>query len=348
MKSHSDIQLFSYSVIRKSGRAGFTLIELLVVIGIIGILAGVLLATFSGSTESARAAKCLTNMRNLAQGAMSVAAKTGHFPYAGSHALVGLDSNGKSVYQEAVGWISWLSQNDEYGTRTRGKAKPTSFVNCANVSAYCAEGSKDEDGQFALSNGRMWTAVGRDAGVYTCPAHVLRAAKKHIHVRFSYVMSAYFCYDSSNGSDAIGTVDGSSGIAFDTSRLDRRILFAELPIGGVKNRSTEPAPSSSNDSYQTGDGNTETDCVLQYKGSVSGNSYNDDWKGTAEAIAFNHTSGKRRCAHVVFADGHAEKLLAPTESGGLSDENLTALLCAGEDVGFDGSTYQLIKDGDNN
>ena len=49
-------------------RSGFTLVELLVVVAIIGILAGVLLASFSGGTEAARAAKCLSNMRNLAQG----------------------------------------------------------------------------------------------------------------------------------------------------------------------------------------------------------------------------------------------------------------------------------------
>ena len=46
-------------------RKAFTLVELLIVVGIIGILGGVMLATFSGSTESAMATKCLNNMRSL-------------------------------------------------------------------------------------------------------------------------------------------------------------------------------------------------------------------------------------------------------------------------------------------
>ena len=328
-------------------KRAFTIIELLVVIAIIGILAATLIASFGGGTESAREAKCLSNMRNLAQGAISVAARESYFPPAGSHALVGADGNGKTIYTERVGWISWLSKSDEYGMRTRGKAKPTSFVNCQNVGAYAKGSGKDDDGDFALSNGKLWTAVGKERGAYTCPSHVLRAGKKGMRVRFSYVMNAYFGYDSSKGSDAVGTIDGSDGVWFNTSRLDRKLLFAELPIGGVAVPSTEK-DSSGNDSYSDGNGDPETDCVLQYKASVNGNSYNSEWSGTAEAIAFNHKSGKRRCAHVVFADGHTERLLAPRTSGGLNDEQLTALLCAGVDIGFDGKQYQLIKDGDKN
>ena len=46
----------------KTMKKAFTIIELLVVIGIIGVLAGVLMTSFSGGTESARAAKCLTTV----------------------------------------------------------------------------------------------------------------------------------------------------------------------------------------------------------------------------------------------------------------------------------------------
>ena len=322
-------------------KRAFTLVELLVVIGIIGILAGVLLASFGGGTESARAAQCLTNMRNLAQGAISIATKTDYYPYAGSHAVLGMDSSGKSIYYERVGWISWLSKNDEYGVRTRGKARPTSFINCENVSAYAGGGADDEDGDFALSNGKLFPAVGKERATYRCPDQVRRANAKGVKVRFSYVMNAAFGYDFTKGSDATGTSDGSDGIHFNTARLDRRLLFAELPVGG-KAISSQEKDDQANDDYSTGGGDTATDCVLQYKATVNGTAYNSEWKGQAESIAFNHKSGKRKCAHVVFADGHTEKLLAPRSTSGLNDEQLTAVLCAGEDISFDGKSYKLF------
>ena len=122
-------------------------------------------------------------------------------------------------------------------------------------------------------------------------------------------------------------------------------MFAELPfaIPGASDSANEVAEdaafATANDSYLV-------DCTLQYKASMNGKSYGSEWGGVAEAIAFNHKSGKRYCAHVAFADGHVEKLLLPKRSGGLNSVQLTALLCGGVDVSFDGSAYNLITDGD--
>ncbi len=50
---------------RRSQRRGFTLIELLVVIAIIAILAAILFPVFAQARESARAASCLSNLRQI-------------------------------------------------------------------------------------------------------------------------------------------------------------------------------------------------------------------------------------------------------------------------------------------
>jgi len=323
-------------------RRGFTLIELLVVIGIIGVLAGVLMVSFSGGTETARAAKCLANMRNLAQGAIGYAAQHNHYPYAGSHAAMGV-SNGSTIYREHVGWISWLSKNDEFHTHKRSSSLVTSLpTGIDNVSACC---DNDEDAMFAITNGTLWKCVAQNKETYVCPSHSILAQRKKVTVRFSYAMSAYFGYDYSQGSDAV-TSFGHVFASMNTSKLDRRLLFAELPFA-IPGTSDSANDVGEDTAYSTANNNAETDCILQYKGSAgtSKATYHSEWDGKAEAIAFNHRSGKQYCAHVAFADGHVEKLVKP-KSGGLDSAGLTVHLCEAFDVSFDGSAYKFITDGD--
>ena len=288
-------------------KKAFTIIELLVVIGIIGVLAGVLMTSFSGGTESARGAKCLANMRNLAQAAISYASDRGSYPYAGSHAAIGADDSGRTYYQENVGWISWLSKNDEYYRRGTSGGPARSFQKCSNISAFCTD---EENTAFAITNGAIWKYVGQNRETYVCPSHAIRARKHSATARFSYAMSAYFGYDWTQGSKAATSIHSGFITMNNTTRLDRKLLFAELPfaIPGASDSANEVAEDAA---YSSADDSQLVDCTLQYKASVNGKSYHSDWGGTAEAIAFNHRSGKRYCAHVAFADGHVEKMLLP-------------------------------------
>jgi len=309
---------------------GFTLVELLVVIGIIAVLAGVLIASLSGGTDSARAARCLSNMRNLAAACQTYGAEHGRYPHAGSIEWMKVDeSQGiarvRSVYSEEPGWISWNSKG-AYGNRPTSHQASSAWM----TSMY----SDDDDAvRHALTNGVLWKYVSGNAQTYVCPLHA-KKAKAAPH--WSYLMNAYFGWDTSEGSEAEG--QNFSHIEYGRlARADKVLLFSEVPFADAAG-SWKPEG--------TGSG-TDCDCVLQFDTGVSTKTgslgANTAGSGKSECIGFNHKSGKNTFANVVFADGHVEKLRLP--KAGLSDselKSLTAWLCTGTDVSFDGRQYQKV------
>lgn len=302
---------------------GFTLVELMIVIGIIGILAATILGVSNASGDSAQAAKCLANMKNLATAAQSYGMEHGEYPIAGS--VVRRSSSGSSAkgnrrteYTERPGWVSG---------DTMGQFPSTSP---ASIAAVGFRESDEVRSHYAITNGALWRYVSGNVNTYVCPIH----KKKSPGVKWSYLMNAYFGW-SADPSHAYGSFSfqkyGKLGDA------DRRVLFAEIPFQGPG--SWKPDGTGSGD---------ENDGVLQYENCshtarVAGESIADG----NECVGANHKVGKHWFAHVVFADGHVEKIRCSSSNGKMLEDDklkkLTTLLCEGKAIGFNGSEYEELK-----
>lgn len=297
--------------------AGFTLIELLIVIGIIGILAAVLVGQFGGATESARAAECLTHMRNLANAVQNFGMAQNYYPTAGDVEYIDI-GNGSERYKEHRGYISRYSASDPYG-RSGGASShqkldsPSPYVSDLEISRYC------------VTNGAIWAYGAKKLSEYVCPAHqrFVSNNKDLEGPGWSYVMNSYFGYDWSDGAEATGTPHRPVKYG-SCKRPDKRLLFAELQWEDCKGSAfgtLNPVLSSTS--------STKLDGILQYESS--------DWRGDAEAIGFNHKMGKKFVAHVCFADGHTERITMPN-SGSLTE--LTKWLCDSDDIEFMGNQWR--------
>lgn len=300
-------------------KKGLTLIELIVVIGIIAILATVLFGAFSGSLESARTARCLTNLKGLASAIQMMAENrtTGmlEYPHAGCKETFSSDADGNESYIEKKGWISWYSKG----------VYPSSSPQASSGWSVSMYEEDEERRLYSLTNGAIWKATACNHSLFLCPSH--ENVKRKYKPNYSYVMNAYFGWSPNPGQDL--ELTASDGGAALTTRSDRRLLFAEIQFVddekvGLKSKVTTSG--------------YDCDAILQYKDCTDEGSYN-------ECLGFNHKSGKSYCANIVFMDGHVEKLLYPKK--GLSQSNwqdLTKWLCEAKDVAVEGDKYVELED----
>ena len=290
-------------------RSGFTMVEVIVVMGVIAILVAVMIPMLSGNRDSALAAQCKNNMRNLAQGVLSCAQANqyGHFPSAGYYRYPtgGVDlKQHKPIYAPHRPWIN---NNGEI-----------SVLNSTGTSVYHGDvasfADSDEIIQNVITNGAIWHAVGTAYEVYRCPVHARNFKKAKGRLPgWSYMMNQVFGY-ASNGSSVHGFTARCFGSDIASRSPDKVLLFAEVQGADIEDKKNGISLTT------VVSGSTETDAVLEY---------------TKEQIGFTHPLGKGKYGgNVAFADGHVDTIVLPSSK---QFKELTEDLCQGVDVPNNGS-----------
>jgi len=292
---------------KKSLHNGFTLIELLVVIGIIGLLAAALITNIPSVVGSARTLKCKANLNNLAKAAYSfTVSQSGDddgdsLPPAGAYEYTTFDKETLEFwYHSSSAWVMWTPASGEWPYRNkesqRDSMKPSTYHDKASV--------KNSRAFTSITNGVLWSFVGKDASIYICETHkkVMEPVLREKVYR-SYVMNRYFGYDDQNNPAAyrravrLGTINQSGTAAI-------RVLFAELP--GQRGQSVNVSSDTWSDSVLDPD--------------------------RSEYLGFNHKIGKKWIANVAFADGHVDGVVEPKGASPQDLKDLTTQLCNGTEI----------------
>ncbi len=292
---------------------GFTLVELLVVISLVAVLAAALATQFTKARAMGQAIRCKANLHNLAKAALGHGVDCGHLPFAGSYEgrwATAESSQYVLYYHENKGWVNWT-----------GPGKwPNKDMQSEKMKKACYYG---DAAYQSITNGTLWSYVGKDLGAYTCDVHKKVARRAGLEkVMRSYVMNGYFAFDHKPNPTPENFPDWRwiplDALAARGSAANL-LLFAEMPAFKGKLHAEEVSKD------QNGTG---ADSVLE-----------TDLRGYVckeqEVLGFNHQVAKRYVAHVVFADGHVEALVEPQ---GAKDSDLVELakqLCNGDELSQD-------------
>ncbi|MDR2849422.1 MAG: prepilin-type N-terminal cleavage/methylation domain-containing protein, partial [Verrucomicrobiota bacterium] len=162
-------------------KKGFTLIELMVVIAIIGILAAALLTPISNARDMARALRCKTHLRNLAQATLSYVVDSQgtprgvyndgehRLPSAGTYevgGLIDLDTL-RRVVKVRLGWVS-----GGYSTMPWPMENPILEQKVSEDASYFffddSKSMQNSSAFRSLTNGVLWSYVSKDPTTYVC------------------------------------------------------------------------------------------------------------------------------------------------------------------------------------
>ena len=186
--------------------------------------------------------------------------------------------------------------------------------------------------------------MGADLASYVCETHRDVCKRKGVQgykkpIRRSYVMNSYFGFDyrEKGSTMAVGRsikVDSLSS----RGNAGALLMFAELPAFKLEG-------SRFVESIDAGD--SASDGALQTQlAKYHYDDGQDKWitiKPSEEVIGFNHKVAKRHVAHVAFADGHVDGVVAPERPTKSKLQDLTCLMCNGVDVPADSGQWSSAR-----
>jgi prepilin-type N-terminal cleavage/methylation domain-containing protein/prepilin-type processing-associated H-X9-DG protein len=197
----------SRSAVTTHGKA-FTLIELLVVIAIIGILAALLLPTFSKAKEKARTAQCLSNEHQIGLGMQ----------------LYADDANG--FYPESGGELHW-DLIDSQTHRVAWMQQIVSYVK--NLDVYRCP--NDRITPFSYFNGARAAYVANNTNYAAVDTRLIRFPSAYV-LSGDIMGTNYFQVDDADKDDYTqncvgGATNGTPAVAWQIHSGGQNILFGD-------------------------------------------------------------------------------------------------------------------------